>query len=203
MVSVIPDQWNDMNDYEASLNKKARTRLRSITKRSALLKGMALQAEGIREYLPEMKLLFQQVLDRSPFIYGRLNMEVFPIWKEVFADAMLFNAYFLDNELVGFATAFHHGSVLDAHYVGFDYDLNREHLIYQRILLDLVTEAISKDCNKVIFGRTAEQAKSNFGAFPVHMGLMIKHRNSVANKLIGPLISSVKPTEFEMRHPFK
>jgi len=75
--------------------------------------------------------------------------------------------------------------------------------VYQRMLVDHLVCGIQHQASRIIFGRTAEQAKSNLGAVPEDMYFMVRHRNHVANKLIGPILRSVKPAPFERRDPFK
>ncbi|MEZ4738818.1 MAG: hypothetical protein R2818_05530 [Flavobacteriales bacterium] len=73
----------------------------------------------------------------------------------------------------------------------------------QRMLVDLLEVALKKGVDKIHFGRTAEQAKSNLGAVPVEMRFYVKHRNRLANKLVGPFLRSIRPDGFEQRSPFK
>ncbi|MBK6832698.1 MAG: hypothetical protein IPG92_19070 [Flavobacteriales bacterium] len=109
----------------------------------------------------------------------------------------------MNGAIIGFSSAFLHGSTLDAHYVGLDHEHNERHAVYQRMLVDHLVCGIQHKASSIIFGRTAEQAKSNLGAVPEDMYFLVRHRNAMANKLIGPLLRSVQPAEFELRNPFK
>lgn len=160
-------------------------------------------ADEIRRSAPRLQELLDQVLMRSPFTFGRLKVDVYAHWKEQLDDNLLFHGFFLNGTLVGFNTAFVLNDTLDVQYVGLDYDLNPVHAIYQRMLLDVLEFALDKDLRRINFGRTAEQAKSNLGALPVDMRFYVKHRNRLANKLVGPFLRSVKPDAFEQRSPFK
>jgi hypothetical protein len=71
------------------------------------------------------------------------------------------------------------------------------------MLVDLLECAMSKGSRRIIFGRTAEQAKSNLGAVPADMRFYVKHRNALANKLVGPFLRKLRPVPFEQRSPFK
>lgn len=203
MVMDIAPHWKTTDDYLGDLTSKARTRYKSIVKKSRALEIRRLDAKGIDDILPEMDTLFEQVLVNSPFIFGRLRMAVYADWKRRLGDRLIFHAFYLEGRLVGFNSAFVMGEMLDVHYVGMDYSINKEHMLYQRMLVDIIEESISRGLKQIHFGRTAEQAKSSFGARPVSMMLYTKHRNSIANRLIGPLMSSVKETEFDLRSPFK
>ncbi len=204
MVMDVRPEWSNMDEYMSALTSKSRTRIKSILKKSASIDIRALDADEIAGYEKEMDVLFESVLKHSPFIFGRLEMAVYSQWKEVLGDKLMFHGLFIDDKLVGFNSAFiMDDDVLDVHYVGIDYELNGEHMTYQRMLIDIVDFAIKNKLKQINFGRTAEQAKSSFGATPVSMMLYTKHRSAIANKLIGPLMSSVKETEFEIRKPFK
>ena len=109
----------------------------------------------------------------------------------------------MDQKMVGFSAVFHFNNIIDASFVGFDYGLNKEHAIYQRMLYDFVELSIILGAHELRLGRTAELIKSSVGAEPVDMKLYIKHRNSISNKLLAPFISSISPAKFELRSPFK
>ena len=83
------------------------------------------------------------------------------------------------------------------------YDLNHKHAIYQRMLYDYVSLAIENKSTELRFGRTAEEIKSTIGAEPVAMSLYIRHKNHITNKILKPIFASIKPSEFELRRPFK
>ena len=105
--------------------------------------------------------------------------------------------------MVGFSSCFHFNNVVDANYVGIDYNYNKDYAVYQRMLYDFVELSICLNANELRLGRTAELIKSSMGALPVNMKLYVKHRNSISNKLLGPFVSSINPSKFELRSPFK
>ena len=195
--------WNGLDDYQEALTSKARTRIRSILDRSVALEARTMGPDGIRKAAPQLQDLFDQVLDRAAFVHGRLNMAVFAPWVELHKDRLQFRGYHLDGDLVGFSTALSLGNELDVQFVGIDYDRNAEHGIYQRMLVDLLDSGIRQRMQRIHFGRTAEQAKSNLGARPMGLRFFVKHHSTLANKLIGPFLRSVKPNTFEQRSPFK
>lgn len=203
MVMELDPEWKGLDDHFSALTSKARTRFNTILDRSKALVIKDLTTEEIMDHLPAMQRLFDEVLERSPFIFGRLNVEVYPLWKMQMGQAMMFHGFFLNGEMVGFNSAFVLGDTLDAQYVGIHYELNKQHMIYQRMLLDLLEFALQNGLRTINFGRTAEQAKSSIGAKPVDMLWYVKHRNVLANKIIGPFIRKVKPSAFELRSPFK
>lgn len=203
MVMDLDPGWKHLDDYQRALTSKARTRIRAVLNRSSTLVVRDMSAKEIRQATPVLQALFDQVLDRAPFIFGRLKVDAYARWKEQLGDRLIFRSFSLNSKLVGFHSAFVVGDALDVQYVGIDYDHNQEQGTYQRMLVDLLEVALERKLRRINFGRSAEQAKSNIGALPVAMRFHVKHRSSVANKLIGPFLRSVKPGAFEQRSPFK
>ena len=105
--------------------------------------------------------------------------------------------------MVGFSSSFLFNSILDANYVGINYEFNQEYAIYQRMLYDYVELAIEKRCSELRFGRTAEEIKSSVGAIPVPMKLFVRHKNPIANRILKAIVSTIKPSQYELRKPFK
>lgn len=203
MVMDLDPAWRSLDGYQEALTSKARTRIRAVLSRSSALEVCSMNAEEIRRSAPRLQELLDQVLTHAPFTFGRLKVDVYAHWKEQLGERLLFHGFFLNGTLVGFNTAFVLNETLDVQYVGFDHDLNPQHAIYQRMLLDALEFALANDLRRINFGRTAEQAKSNLGALPVDTRFYVKHRNRLANKLVGPFLRSVKPDVFEQRAPFK
>jgi hypothetical protein len=71
------------------------------------------------------------------------------------------------------------------------------------MLYDFVQESIARQVKELHLGRTAEEIKSCLGAEPMDMKLYLRHRNSISNKLLAPIIATITPSEFELRYPFK
>jgi hypothetical protein len=203
MVMDVDPSWRNLEGYQAVLTAKSRTRLKSVLKRSEALAVHALDAKQIEQRAERLQQLFDNVLARSPFVMGRMNVAVYADWKRQRGEGLRFLAYELHGETVGFSAAFLNKDGLDAHYVGLDHEHNERHAVYQRMLVDHLRCALEHGTHRINFGRTAEQAKSNLGAVPQDMYFLVRHRNAVANKLIGPILRSVEPAAFELRNPFK
>ena len=203
MVMSIRPQWVSLDAYQADLNTKTRTRFKNIIKKCSAVRIEALSPEYVRSNVARMQELFEQVLAHSPYMFQGLDVSVYALWKKVHQEGMMLNGFFLNGKLLGFNAGFVCGDRLDSHYVGLDYEKNKELMIYQRMLIDTLEFAIDHGLKHINFGRTAEQAKSTLGAVPKDLLLYIKHRNSIANKVIGPFISSIKPSDYELREPFK
>ena len=203
MILRIDKSWNSIDDYYNSMTSKFRTKAKAAFKKSQALEVQSWSSVDIIENQKEVNELHQQVVDKAEFSLGELNALSFSALKNNLKELFEFKAYLLNNELIGFSAAFIGDGFVDAAHVGIDYQYNVDYALYQRMLHDFVDLAMQKGSEEVRFGRTAEQIKSTLGAEPVNMRLYIKHKNSVVNHLLKPVIDTIKPSKFQMRQPFK
>ena len=203
MVLHIHNQWLTIDDYFASMKTKFRTRAKSVYKKAQDVQLRSLDKSEILAYSSRLQDLFENVLDKSDFSFGKLNVKAFANFSEKLGDNFVLKGAFLDDKLVGFSTSFMNGDSLEANYVGLDYQYNIDHSVYQRILYDYVEQAIDRKAKDLQLGRTSELIKSSIGAIPMNMKLYIKHNSGVSNLLLKPIIQSISPSEFELRKPFK
>jgi hypothetical protein len=203
MVLRVLPEWKNIEDYLHSMTTKFRTKAKGVYKKSATLQVKNLNLEQIIQHQESIEQLYLAVLEKAEFKFGELNGLAFVNFKKHLKDKFVFKAYFLNNQIVGFSTLFLCGKIGDANYVGLNYEQNKMHAVYQRMLYDLVEEAIKNGLSELRLGRTAETLKSSIGAEPVNMKLYARHRNAFTNKLIGPLLSSISPSAYELRPPFK
>ena len=115
----------------------------------------------------------------------------------------LLRGYFLEDKLVGFMSGVVNKTSLDAHYVGIDYELNKQNAIYSRMLYDYVRIGIERKLEYINFGRTSGEIKSTLGAVPEELTCYVRHKKSIANFLFKPFLRKIKPAVFEQRYPFK
>ncbi len=203
LVLRIESSWHKMQDYLGDITKKYRKRYRDVMKKSEGLLVREFSAEEIADHSPRIKELFDAVHEKADFKFGHFNAAGFYDLKRNLHDQFIFKAYYLDAQLVAFAALFVNGEALDANYIGLDYDVNKTHCLYHRMLFDFVDVAIDQHCNELFYGRTASEIKSSIGAVPVNMKLYLRHRNTLGNQLLKPLLKFVQPTAFEVRNPFK
>jgi hypothetical protein len=203
MVLKIHKDWKTINDYLMSMKTKFRTRANSVYRKSEPLTVKALNAQDILEESEHIMRLFDNVLEKSDFHIGTMNPETFAACKEHLRDDFIFIAYYMDDKMLGFSTAFRNANSLDANYVGLDYGYNESYAVYQRILYDYVELALQTKSVELQFGRTSETIKSAVGAVPVDMTIYIQHKRSLSNVILKKVIQSVAPSPFELRQPFK
>lgn len=203
MVIRLSDEWTSYDQYLGDMTTKFRTKLKGVGNKSADILAKPLNAADIEFHQSRINSLYEAVVERAGYRFGTINAQTFAQFAHNLPESVRFTGYFLDDELIGFSSAFLDRDVLDANFVGIDYRFNVSHALYQRMLCDFVKTGIEEGCREIRLGRTAEEVKSCLGAEPISMTLFIKHRNHFTNTLLKPLIESIKPSSFELRKPFK
>jgi len=203
MVLKIHPGWNTMEDYLSSMTTKFRTRAKGVYKKSADIVVKDLSELEIHENKTNIEGLYRSVVEKADFKFGVLTGDAFVQFRKNLGEDFIFKGYFLNDMMVGFSSAFLSGSSVDANFVGLNYDHNQQYAVYQRMLYDFVEIGIQNQAKELRLGRTAEEIKSCIGAEPMDMKLYLRHRNSISNKLIAPIISTITPSEYELRYPFK
>lgn len=199
----IREHWTDFDAYKASLKSKYRVKVNKADQKSTLLEVRSFEAEDIDTYRNELQQLYSNITDRALFKTIDLDIETYRLLKIRFRESVLINTYWMENQMVGFATAFKVHNRLDAHFIGIDYTHNKELSIYPRILNDYVRLGIKMKVDEVNFGRTSSEIKSTLGALPEHLTCYVKHRRTVANLLFKPLVREIKMKTYKQHTPFK
>lgn len=203
MVLSIHESWKNFDDYLMSMKTKFRTRAKGVMKKSKEIEIRSLNAEEILAQKERIQELFENVLSKSDFQVGTLNTVCFSNFKECLGDSFELKAFYLNDQMVGFSSSFKNKGFLEANFVGLDYNFNKEYGVYQRILYDYVEQALNAGSKELQLGRTSELIKSSIGAIPTNMKLYVKHKKSVSNLILKPILHSISPSEFELRQPFK
>lgn len=203
MVLTIQPSWKTFDDYLASMKTKFRTKAKSALKRSETLKINDLSSEEVLKNIDILTQLYRSVEKKAEFNLGVLDLNAYVDLKRYYDDLFTIRTYSLNGEVVGFLSALQNGKEMDAHFVGLNYVFNREYGVYQRILCDYVALAIKAGVNKLNYGRTSGEIKSTLGALPQDLVCFLRHKSSITNHLIKPVVGTIKPTEFELRYPFK
>jgi hypothetical protein len=104
---------------------------------------------------------------------------------------------------VGFITSVRDQETCVGYYVGFDYGVNQSCPLYFRLLQVCIEDALTLNCRRVSFGRTALEPKARMGAKPQAMSVRIRHRQPLVNRLIRSLLAAIPHDEAPDRDPFK
>jgi len=112
--------------------------------------------------------------------------------------------YFQKGKMVGFYTHIFNNSELDAHFLGYEPNCNRNCQLYLNMLYDLVDDAISLNAHNLILSRTAMEIKSSIGAEAHDMYLYMRTTNHLLNKGVSSALNYFKPkADWKPRSPFK
>ncbi len=203
MVMQIDADWNNFQDYLAALKTKFRVKAKKAIERSSTLEVLEINASNISQYTDDIKKLYKNVSSKAGFNLGEFNIETYKTLKQNLGEGYLIKAYFLDGNLVGFLSAMVNQNSLDAHFVGIEYEFNREYAVYQRMLYDYIDIAIKRKLSQINFGRTASEIKSSVGAVPQDLTIYLRHKKSIPNKILSVFIKKIQPTKFHQKFPFK
>lgn len=204
MLVEIPEKAAGLDDYIALFSKKYRNRAKSIFKSGVQITRKNLSAEEIKKHEKEIYKLYENVFSNAKFKLVKLASNYFFEMKKKFADIFFVTAYFLDGKLVGFDSGYDLADdTLEAHYIGIDYEVNKEHELYQNILYHFIELAILHKKKHLNLGRTASEIKSTVGAKAHELVCYIKPQNSVSKAILKPFINFLQPTQWIPRNPFK
>ena len=203
MVLSLDENWQNIDDYLASMKTKFRVKARKAYKQSETIIIKDVTQEKVANQLSEMTALYKKVASNADFNLGDFNLETYIDLKEKFGENYILKTYWMNHKIVGFISGIINQNSLDAHFVGIDYQLNREYAIYQRMLYDYIEIAINKNLKTINFGRTASEIKSSVGAEPRDLTMYFRHKKSITNRILKLFLQRVQPTPFQQKFPFK
>ena len=201
MYLKINKSWKNTNDYISSLKTKYRKKINIIIKNSSVIKNKEIEQENFSHHSDNLQSLFDQIIYQSSFNGPNFNVDTLhAMIEKKFCKVY---GYFLNDSLVGFSSIICFENKLYSYYVGFDKKLNHKYSIYGKILFDSINYAISKNLSHVVYGRTANEYKSNFGAVPKTSYIYIKAKNNFINNLLKFIFRRIKKKKWILRKPFK
>lgn len=203
MILTLDPSWQTFDDYLSAMNSKFRTKAKQVLRKSEELRMVDFDDAPDDDLVLQVDELYNTIVDRANFSFGRLNARTLFAMKKVLGDQFFFRGYYLEDRLIGFSTATIFDDIFDGNFIGLDYDYNQDYAVYQRLLYDFAKQAIASGLSYVKIGRTAEEIKSGVGAQPVEMKFYAKHRNKVTNAILKPFLQNLSPSEFHLRRPFK
>lgn len=202
MVTPLDPTWTGPDDWMDALRTKARTKVRSILARNAnVTLDRITDPQRLRDLGPALIDLYDKVYGRASIVMGGLEATDFARLAEQWGDDFLLVTHHFEGRLVGFHCGLHHaepeGGTIEAYFVGFEPELNKECALYQRMLIEFIHWGIDNNARRVVMGRTAMEIKSTLGALPVPMSTWVHIRLPLAMPVIRWMIRRSPP------HPFK
>ena len=212
LIKVVVDQdmhlniskdWNTFEDYTKTLKKKYRNRLKSVMKKSEVIKIKVLTQTELVKYTEKMQELFDNVHQNSAFGISPFNTSIYTDLINSDNPKCQVFAYFLANEMIAFSSELKDDDNLYSYFIGLDYRYNKSYRLYERILNETIKSAISNKKSKLILGRTAAEFKSNVGAQPMHSEIFVYLKSPILRRLLRPVLENIKPGNWVQRNPFK
>lgn len=204
MITPLDPTWTDRESWMEALRTKARTKVRSILARNSdVTLNRITDPTELRALGPDLIDLYEQVYGRASIVMGGLEADDFARLAEHWGDDFLLVTHHFEGRLVGFHCGIHHadpaaqGGTIEAYFVGFEPELNKECALYQRMLIEFIGWGISLGAAKVVMGRTAMEIKSTLGALPVPVSTWVHIRLPLAMPFIRWMVRRSPP------HPFK
>ena len=203
MIMDVNPSWGNMNGYIKSLKSKYRIRANKALKLTAGLERIELNAEEISELESELHAMYMKVVEDVGFNLFILSEGYFSALKRSLGDRFRLWIYKDQGELISFFTVFEDGDILDAHFLGYDPEVNHKYKLYLNMLLSMIDMAATKGFRQLQLSRTATEIKSSVGAAGVPMWSYMRHRRKSFNALIPSLYSFFKPDlSWTPRNPF-
>jgi hypothetical protein len=205
MEMSIPSEWQSIKEYEKALKHKYAQRFRKIRNAWANVEVKELSADDVQHNKHTIYELYRQVCEKQPARIGLLGPEFLPLLKKEYPNDLKIWGIYEAGKLVGFFSAWVKNDVFDMFYIGFDYTRNAELQLYFNILFFGVEQAILHKKSKVIFGRTALDAKARLGCKPRYQSTFVFVRNRMIRMATLRLQNNNQSQEgeWEQRHPFK
>lgn len=204
MFMSVDKSWKSFADYMNALSSKYRVRAKKVLSVSEEIIQKELSLEEIVALKIPMQHLYDNVMNHVAFNMAVLNIDFFEQMKLLYGEECTVLGYYKDNQLVSFACLFHvDATTLHVHYIGLNYDINREYKLYNRMLLDFVKFAVEKEKYNIHFGRTATEIKTTIGAEPIPLHAYLKMSNRLVNASLPYFLKRIKPAEYVARNPFK
>ncbi|WGK65965.1 hypothetical protein [Croceiramulus getboli] len=210
MILTLENSWKTFDDYKQALRSKYRNKVKKADKTSAVLQVNRLTAADIRKHRDTLQELLAQVTAKAAFNAMNLRIETYALLQEEFGESQkkndahfIMHGYWMEDKIIGFATALVYDQKLDAHFVGLDYRYNRTYAIYPRMLNDYVRMGLEYRVKTVNFGRTASEIKSTLGATPQHIRCYLRHRRTLANLFFKPLLGYIQRESYHQHEAFK
>ncbi len=203
MIITLNPEWTSFDDYKDALKSKYRVKANKADSKSESLAVKEFTYQEIDHYKSELQALYENTIANANFNAQVLDLDTYILLKKTYGDQFIVKGYFFEDTLVGFLSAMRNGDNLDAHFIGLNYELNKNYAIYPRILNDYVRLGILHGAKRINLGRTASEIKSTLGAKPQDLTCYCRHKRPFLNWLIKPFIKNIKIKDFKEHSPFK
>ena len=204
MVLHLRENWKTFEDYMDDISSKYKVRARKAFKCLDGMEVRELSEAEIFDNQEKLYALYSKVASNQDFNMVSLNSAYMPALKLHLGEHFRVHGYFLNGEMVGYFTTIKNHHELEAHFLGFDPEYNKEYHLYHNILFHILKLGLEAQVKNIVYARTAMEIKSTIGAKAYQMLCYIRASNKLTNKVLPPIVEYLKPsTDWVARNPFK
>ncbi len=203
MIMEIHDAWKGLDGYLSALKSKYRVRAKKALSVVAGLEKVELQLHEIEAIESKLHALYLKVVEDVGFNLFILSAGYFSALKRELGDRFHLWIYKEKSEVIGFYTVFEDGDILDAHFLGYDPEVNHTFRLYLNMLLSMIDFASTHHFRQLQLSRTATEIKSSVGAIGVPMWAYLRVPNRILNMKLPWAYGFFKPDlGWVAREPF-
>ena len=204
MVFEFRKEWKSFDDYLDAMRTKYRTRAKRAFKKSEGIVYRELNLEEILRRNDSIYQLYLNVLKNADFSLYQLPENYFVEMKKQMPNKFKLFGGFKQDTLVSFYSIIENNEQLEAGFLGYDAELQKENQLYLNMLYQMICYGIDFGFDSLDLSRTAMEIKSSVGAEPIETFGLLKHTNPWMNKVLKSIFSKFyQPGEWIQRSPFK
>ena len=204
MVLRIRNHWRTFDHYLQDMRSKYRARARRALHCSEAIQSATLCGSQIDDVLLARcaallaGTLREKTIALSPDLAGMLRT-----FRDAFGADFCLHQYHDANGICGFVSSLRRGDRLMAMHLGYKVEGAKDTHLYQRMMYDLVRDAILHGHCELHMGRTATEIKSTLGAEPVENSFVVFARSLLLRKLTAWYKQFFfTPATYTLRRPF-
>jgi hypothetical protein len=186
------------------LKSKYRVRANKAAELAGDLEREELDVNQIVDIEPYLHELYLGVVGDVGFNLFILAPNYFSTVKRELGDKFHLWVYKYKGDVISFFTVFEDGDILDAHFLGYDPQVNHQFKMYMNMLLAMIQFAIENGFRQLQLSRTAAEIKSSVGAQGIPVWAYLRFRRRGLNTLLPRIYSFFKPDlSWVPREPFR
>ncbi len=206
LVLFMSTHWKSFSDYLNSLTSKYKIRAKRTLN---FIKELVVQEiddpQKVEELSPHIHQLYLKIVGKSDFNLVTVGENYFSNLKKILGNRFRIFTLSEGNDVVAFFTLIEYkNNIWEAHYLGYNEEVNKTYRLYHNILFLLIEKVIEFGGTRLDFGRTAFEIKTSVGAEPVQYWNLMTLRNKWINPLVPHIIQLMNTKNtYIQRHPFK
>lgn len=173
MVLTLDMQWNHFDDYLNAFSSKYRVRAKKIFNDTQNVEIRELHLQSHPDWLQECGKLLSESLQDKTIAIGRDLPRLLDCYQKSLGEHFKVLGMFQDQKLIGFISYIVDGEKLFAMHLGLQKQHPLHAQLYQRMLFQLVFDAIPLGIKRINFGRTGAEIKSTLGASPLENSFVV------------------------------